>query len=217
MAVQEHHRAIACWGVGGGSRCQQRPAFGRFRGAPCTAGCGRSVPFRKPSLRDPEPKIGEALSGPSGLRIKHDLAHLLGTSTRSRDPGGPRERVLARDRFDDRETADDRLCLWARAARDHAVGCDYARLLASHPPPKIHTPAAFASRTTACAAASTTGRSSSEIWSVAPSSNEIRYRGIASLLPSGAASLTSLRPTADLVCVFPLIQVGNARLVYAEN
>jgi uncharacterized cupin superfamily protein len=46
------------------------------------------------------------------------------------------------------------------------------------PPPKIQTPAAFASRTTLCDAAPTDGQSSSGIWSIEPSSNEIKYRKI---------------------------------------
>src|SRR5215831_16666318 len=43
------------------------------------------------------------------------------------------------------------------------------------PPPKIHTPASLAARTTACAASPTAGSSCSGI-TIAPSSNEIRYR-----------------------------------------
>src|SRR5688500_17045956 len=50
------------------------------------------------------------------------------------------------------------------------------------PPPKIQTPAAFASRTTACDASPTDGQSSSGTWSIAPSSKEIKYRGIVSYL-----------------------------------
>jgi hypothetical protein len=50
------------------------------------------------------------------------------------------------------------------------------------PPPKIQTPAAFASRTTACANSPTAGQSCSGIWFIEPSSNEIKYRGIALLL-----------------------------------
>src|SRR4051812_38537488 len=49
------------------------------------------------------------------------------------------------------------------------------------PPPKIQTPAALASRTTACAASSTAGSSPSGMWSIDPLSNEIRYRGISKL------------------------------------
>lgn len=46
------------------------------------------------------------------------------------------------------------------------------------PPPKIQTPAALASRTTACEASPTSGQSPSGMWFIEPSSNEIRYRGI---------------------------------------
>lgn len=46
------------------------------------------------------------------------------------------------------------------------------------PPPKIQTPAALASRTTACEASPTSGQSPSGMWLIEPSSNEIRYRGI---------------------------------------
>src|SRR5919109_320395 len=49
------------------------------------------------------------------------------------------------------------------------------------PPPKIQTPAALASRTTACDDSPTAGQSSSGMWSIEPSSNEIRYRGMALL------------------------------------
>src|SRR5579884_4276614 len=49
------------------------------------------------------------------------------------------------------------------------------------PPPNTHTPASIASRTTACAAADTSG-SSSPGNVIAPSSNEIRYRATSSLL-----------------------------------
>src|SRR5574337_435013 len=68
------------------------------------------------------------------------------------------------------------------------------------PPPKIQTPAAFASRTTACAASPTAGQSSSGILSIEPSSNEIKYRGIESLVlgrltleVTGLTSLSSCR------------------------
>ncbi len=47
----------------------------------------------------------------------------------------------------------------------------------STPPPKIHTPASWAARTTAWAASPTAGSSSSGKV-IAPSSNEIRYRVI---------------------------------------
>src|SRR5687767_8989445 len=58
------------------------------------------------------------------------------------------------------------------------------------PPPNTHTPASFASFTTACAASATSGRSSSGNV-IAPSSNEIRYRVISRPLsrrPAPAAS-----------------------------
>jgi hypothetical protein len=42
------------------------------------------------------------------------------------------------------------------------------------PPPKIQIPAAFASLTTSCAASPTAGQSFSGMWSIEPSSNEIR-------------------------------------------
>ena len=47
----------------------------------------------------------------------------------------------------------------------------------SNPPPKIQTPAAFASRTTACEASPTAGQSSSGMWSIEPLSNEIKNLG----------------------------------------
>jgi len=50
------------------------------------------------------------------------------------------------------------------------------------PPANTHTPASMASRTTAWAAAATSGPSSSGMKSIAPSSNEIRYRAISRLL-----------------------------------
>src|SRR5438105_15331830 len=46
------------------------------------------------------------------------------------------------------------------------------------PPANTHTPASWASLITACAASATAGPSSSGMKSIAPSSNEIRYRGI---------------------------------------
>ena len=51
-------------------------------------------------------------------------------------------------------------------------------LCLSSPPPNTHTPAFTASWTTACAALPTSGLSSSGMWSIAPSSNEIKYRVI---------------------------------------
>ena len=60
------------------------------------------------------------------------------------------------------------------------------------PHPKIHTPAALASRTTACEASPTAGQSPSGMWSIEPSSNEIKYRGTSA--PSGhSRSLASLQ------------------------
>jgi hypothetical protein len=48
----------------------------------------------------------------------------------------------------------------------------------SSPPAKRYTPAFRASWTTACTALVTSGMSSSGMWSIAPSLNEIRYRVI---------------------------------------
>jgi hypothetical protein len=48
-----------------------------------------------------------------------------------------------------------------------------------HPPANTNTPASIASWIAGCAASFTTGPSSSGIWSIAPRSNEIRYRVIA--------------------------------------
>src|SRR5688572_10965934 len=50
------------------------------------------------------------------------------------------------------------------------------------PPPKIQTPAFLASRTTLREASPTAAISSSGIWFIAPSSNEIRYRSISWIL-----------------------------------
>src|SRR6185437_31096 len=54
--------------------------------------------------------------------------------------------------------------------------------LLSSPAPKSHAPAFTASWTTSCAALFTAGISSSGMWSIAPASNEIRYRVIPRLL-----------------------------------
>src|SRR3712207_1364033 len=61
-----------------------------------------------------------------------------------------------------------------------SVATMLARWLSS-PPPKIHTPAFLASRTTLCEASATSGNSSSGKV-IAPSSKEIRYRVISWLL-----------------------------------
>ena len=67
------------------------------------------------------------------------------------------------------------------------------------PPPKIQIPAALASRTTAWAASPTAGQSASGMWSIEPSSNEIKYRGIAlPHIPSRAASSTNNAQTTGL-------------------
>src|SRR6476659_911828 len=50
------------------------------------------------------------------------------------------------------------------------------------PPANTHTPASWASRITAWAALATSGISSSGMKSIAPSSNEIKYRAISRLL-----------------------------------
>src|SRR6266536_1611829 len=66
------------------------------------------------------------------------------------------------------------------------------------PPANTHTPASWASRTTAWAASATSGISSSGMKSIAPSSNEIKYRVISPLLsrpPAPAAQpATDTRP-----------------------
>src|SRR5262245_16281913 len=61
------------------------------------------------------------------------------------------------------------------------------------PPVNTQTPASLASSTTSCAASATAGISSSGMKSIAPSSNEIRYRAISRLLsrpPAPAAHAT---------------------------
>ena len=73
----------------------------------------------------------------------------------------------------------------------------------SSPPPNTHAPASCAAKTTSCAASPTSAMSSSGIWSIAPLSNEIRYRVISSLLVPAAASgrrssaLRTPRPASD--------------------
>src|SRR6266508_4973839 len=63
------------------------------------------------------------------------------------------------------------------------------------PPPNTHTPPSMASWTTACAAADTSGNSSSGKV-IAPSSNEIRYRVI-SRLPSRRPAPAASHPATD--------------------
>src|SRR4051812_1799650 len=58
----------------------------------------------------------------------------------------------------------------------------------SRPAPNTHTPAFTASCTTACDALPTSGQSSSGMWSIAPSLNEIKYCVIPSLLVPAAFS-----------------------------
>src|SRR5215831_3192998 len=76
-----------------------------------------------------------------------------------------------------------------------SVATTLARCLSS-PPLKTHTPAFTASWTASCAALLTAGMSSSGMWSIAPSSNEIRYRVIPRLpCPGGLLRPPLMCPT----------------------
>ena len=63
------------------------------------------------------------------------------------------------------------------------------------PPPNTQTPAALASRTTACAAPATAGSSSSETV-MAPLGNEIRYFAVGQILSAFPVIAPSARPLA---------------------
>src|SRR5690348_3599696 len=89
----------------------------------------------------------------------------------------------------------------------------------STPPPKIHTPASWACRTTARAASPTAGKSSAGTF-IVPSSNEIRYRGILvtplSQRPRFAVSTPISRSEADRRRKTVLVRGLDARRVGAS-
>ena len=98
----------------------------------------------------------------------------------------PKQGLLSRSHLDDRKPTDDRLLFRNWAVGDGTVGRDNARLLAldtATEDPDPQQPWLLGRRREPIRP--TAGKSSSEMWSIEPSSNEIKYLGIELLLLSG--------------------------------